>query len=193
MSFCFPMFHESLILYHSAWTFYDVLSAEMAAMRTSLLLKVAVIDLQPFEILLDKQLSSQSWEVRYVSIAFELVPLSTSSVAFERLQICSRSLWIFHTPLSQSKASNGGLVYPKSCKDISFACGQTTMLDLVLITEKWRLTTYHWVGSSSACCKRLEWWTDEASFWSNVKMLGWSSCNISSVRSHTTSLISVAA
>jgi len=50
----------------SAWALYNVSNTELTAMRTSLLLKVAVIDIQPLEILLENQFSSRFWEIRYV-------------------------------------------------------------------------------------------------------------------------------
>lgn len=85
-----------LTLLLSAWTLFNITSTELTAMRTSLLLKVAVIDIQPFETLLEDLYSSRLWEIRYICPLFSFAMLLMHLLDSEPPPTCSKLSWISH-------------------------------------------------------------------------------------------------
>lgn len=64
--------HESIVLendflrsfHYSAWQFYGVDMSAVSSIRASFLLRVLVVDVQPFQTLIMDLLENEDWEVR---------------------------------------------------------------------------------------------------------------------------------
>ena len=52
----------------SAWQFYGIEMTAVSAIRTSFLLRVLVVDVQPFQMLLTDLLEDEEWQVRCVPV-----------------------------------------------------------------------------------------------------------------------------
>lgn len=50
----------------SAWQFYGIDVTAIGSIRASFLLRVLVVDVQPFQAIMVDLLESEDWEVRYV-------------------------------------------------------------------------------------------------------------------------------
>ncbi|KAH7914698.1 hypothetical protein BJ138DRAFT_1143394 [Hygrophoropsis aurantiaca] len=59
---------NSNVLCSCVWKFYEIQHHDISSLRTSLLLRVLVVDPQPFQMLLDRQLHSGSWESRLAGL-----------------------------------------------------------------------------------------------------------------------------
>ncbi|KAH7926319.1 hypothetical protein BV22DRAFT_1063234 [Leucogyrophana mollusca] len=71
------------VLCSCVWQFYEIQHHDISSIRTSLLLRVLVVDPQPFQSLLDRQLHSNSWESRLAGLTrlFRIV-LDVTSPSF---------------------------------------------------------------------------------------------------------------